>query len=95
MLMVPIRLSTNHSSSASPPGDEYSRRALPRNPRGSVLPIPLAQELQAATDPAVRLDVLIKDLGIRLGSGQGDRPASQDLVAFRKPLAQLPGQLLV
>ena len=36
MLMVPIRLSTNHSSSASPPGDEYSRRALPRNPRGSV-----------------------------------------------------------
>jgi hypothetical protein len=55
---------------------------------------PLAQELHEATDPAIQLDVLIEDLGIRLGSGQGDRPASQDLMAFGKPLAQLPGQLL-
>ncbi|TMF63305.1 MAG: 1-aminocyclopropane-1-carboxylate deaminase [Chloroflexi bacterium] len=40
MLMVPMRLSTNHSSSASPPGDEYSRRAPFRNPRGSVCRYP-------------------------------------------------------
>ncbi len=58
------------------------------------MPIAFAQELQEATDPPIQLDVLIEDLGIRLGSGQGDRPASKDLVAVGKPLVQLPGQLL-
>lgn len=47
MLMVPMRLSTNHSSSASPPGDEYSLRALFRNARGSVCRYPRAGTAEA------------------------------------------------
>src|SRR5258708_26762176 len=58
------------------------------------LSVSLAQELQETSDPAIQLDVLIEDLGVRLRRGQGDCPASEDLVAVGKPLAQLPGQLL-
>ena len=71
------------------------RRVLPPGPASEParirLLIPLAQELKEATHPAVQLDVLIEDLGIRLGRGQGDRPTSQDLVAVGKPFDQLPG----
>ncbi len=63
-------------------------------PARTLFPIPLAQELQEAIDPAIQLDVMIEDLGIGLGRGQGDRSASQDLVAVGKPLGQLAGQLL-
>jgi hypothetical protein len=67
-----------------------SERAL----ADDLLPGQLAQELQEPTDTAVQLDVLIEDLGICLGRGQRDGPASQDLVAVGQPLGQLARKLL-
>src|SRR5258708_32097978 len=50
------------------------------------LSVSLAQELKQTSDPAIQLDGLIEDLGVRPGYGQGDCPTSADHVTAGQPL---------